>query len=307
MPRLLVTGANGHLGRRLIAALPAPYAIDALVRSARARHLLIRHVGDRPDLRVTVGDPGDADVLTGLAGRCDAAVHLIGTIRETRDNRYVDSHERPARALAAAAARSGLAHVIYISILGADAANPCRCLRARAAVEELLSRTPAAATVIRVPMVLGEHDRASRALARRAAARHVFLYRAASLEQPVYAGDLIDAVQNAVAWAAPVSRVFELAGPEALSRRALVLRAAAVLNRRPVIHSLPLALGLVVAGALERLRASPPVTRDMLRVLDHDDAIDPGPAATALGIALTPLDSMLARCIRHPAAQDITR
>lgn len=304
MHSVLVTGANGQLGRRLIAALPPGLRIEAVVRSERARQVLVRHVGDRPRLRITVIDPCDADSLAGVATGCDAAVHLIGTIRETRHNRYADSHQRPARAFARAAARCGVGHVVYLSILGADAASPCRCLRARADVETVLRASSVPATVIRVPMVLGERDRASRALARRAAARHVFLYRAGSLEQPVYAGDVIQAMQNALGGPTPAHRVFDLAGPEVVSRRTLVLRAAAVLGRRPTIHSLPLALGLCAAHVLAALRANPPVTPDMLRVLDHDDAIDPSPAAAALDLTLTPLDTMLARCLAPPTVQD---
>ena len=41
--RLLITGANGHLGRRLISALPHDDEIEALVRSERARQTLISH------------------------------------------------------------------------------------------------------------------------------------------------------------------------------------------------------------------------------------------------------------------------
>ena len=48
------------------------------------------------------------------------------------------------------------------------------------------------------------------------------------------------------------------------------------------------------AAALERMLAEPPVTRAMLGVLEHDDEIDPQPAATRLGLALTPLAETLA-------------
>jgi hypothetical protein len=44
----------------------------------------------------------------------------------------------------------------------------------------------------------------------------------------------------------------------------------------------------------------------MLRILDHDDAIDPAAAAAALGITLTPLDEMLERCIVGRLAQPVT-
>lgn len=307
MPRVLVTGANGHLGRRLIQTLPPSVAIQAVVRSERAQRMLVQHIGVRAGLTITLADPGDPEALGSLAMGCDTAVHLIGMIKETRDNRYPDSHQRPARAFAEAATRGELKHVVYLSILGANAASRCRCLQARAAVEEILWRAPTPVTVIRVPMVLGEGDRASLALARRAQQRRVFLFHAASLEQPIYAGDVVQAVMAALNSAKPLNQVLELAGPESLPRAALVARAAAVVQRAPSIHSLPLALGVAITGVMARCRANPPATPDMLRVLDHNDAIDSSPAATALGVELTPLDIMLERCIRHRLPQATTR
>jgi hypothetical protein len=51
---------------------------------------------------------------------------------------------------------------------------------------------------------------------------------------------------------------------------------------------------LMVAGLLELLLSAPPVTRAMLGVLDHDDAVDTAEAAKHLGVRLTSLDVMLA-------------
>ncbi len=306
MSALLVTGANGHLGRRLIRSLPPDTPIEAVVRSERARRLIERHCGTRPGLAVTVTDPADASALAPLAARCSRAAHLIGTIRESRDNPYQASHQRPARALVEAAATAGLQQIVYVSILGADPHSVCHCLRARAEVEALLAAAPVPATLLRVPMVLGEGDRASGALARRAAARRVVLFRGASLEQPIYAGDVIAALTAALGETPPRDRLLELAGPESLSRRELVARAAALTGARPAMLSLPLALGMLMAGLMELTQARPPITRDMLRVLDHDDAIDPAAAAQTLGITLTPLDEMLRRCVGERPAQDAT-
>lgn len=297
MTRVLLTGANGHLGRRLLARLRDDVEVTAVVRSERARQHVERAAHGRAGLTVHVIDPADARALAPLAARADVAVHFIGTIRETRDNRYADAHQRPAAALLEALQNSPVRHVLYLGILGSDARSACACLRARAAVEALLARAPRATTVIRIPMVLGERDRASAALARRAAAARTWLWRGESLEQPVYAGDVIDAVQGLIDGDGHGHRVFDLAGPESLSRRALVMRAARQAGLQPRVYSLPLAFGLALAGVLECLSNRPAVTRDMLRVLDHDDAIDAGAAARALGIALTPLESMLERCV----------
>lgn len=301
--RLLITGANGHLGRRLIRALPDDWSVVAAVRSERARRVLERHVGSRPGLAIALTDPCDPAALAAVAQGATVAVHLIGTIKETRDNRYADSHERPAQALAAAAARAGFGRIVYLSILGASVHSSSRCLRARAAVEAVFHAAGLPASIIRVPMVLGEGDRASGALARRAAAKRVFLYRAASLEQPIYAGDVVAALLAATSATTSATLSYDLAGPVSLTRRELVLRAAETLGRQPRVHSLPLALGLAAAGLMEHLVANPPVTRDMLHVLDHDDAIDPGPAVAALGLTLTALDTVLERCVGARRAQ----
>ncbi|MFP6681846.1 MAG: NAD(P)H-binding protein [Gammaproteobacteria bacterium] len=297
MTRVLVTGANGHLGRRLITVLPPSYAIEALVRSERARDMLLKNIGNRSQLNVTVADPRDPAAIAELSFNCERAVHLIGTIKETRNSSYVDAHEIPAQALVAATPNTSIKHIVYISILGAARDSTSRCLRSRATVENMLMAAQPAATIIRVPMVLGEKDRASFALAKRASAKRVVLFRADSLEQPIYAGDVVDAIARILNAHDPQDQIFDLAGPQSLSHRELVTRAALLLNNRPTIYSLPLGFGLALARSLELTTTMPQITCGMLRVLDHDDAIDPTRAVAALGIRLTQLDQILRRCV----------
>ena len=51
------------------------------------------------------------------------------------------------------------------------------------------------------------------------------------------------------------------------------------------------------ASLLEAVSKDPPVTRAMLGVLDHDDAVDAHVAARRLGVELTSLDETLRRCL----------
>jgi uncharacterized protein YbjT (DUF2867 family) len=151
--------------------------------------------------------------------------------------------------------------------------------------------------ILRVPMVLGEDDYAARSLRRRARSRVAILLRGASLEQPIYAGDVVDAIVAGIDYVGEGHLVLDLAGPESLPRAELVRRAGAVIGTRPRCVSLPLAPMLGFAWLAQRLLANPPVTPSMLRVLDHDDCIDPTSAAAKLGIRLTGLDAMLRRCV----------
>ena len=85
----------------------------------------------------------------------------------------------------------------------------------------------------------------------------------------------------------------DLAGPESLSHRELVQRAASVLGNDVSFGAIPLHVAKSFAWVASRVASDPPVTPAMLDVLEHDDDIDPAPAARALGIELTPLDEAL--------------
>jgi NADH dehydrogenase len=295
---ILVTGANGQLGRRLLQRLAKQrpgQELRALVRSQRAADAL-DDLRDETGSRVEIVDYADAARLSEAAAGCGAAVHLVGILKETRSNRYVDAHERAALALASAATSVGLGRIIQLSILGSRPDSPNACLASKGRAEEILLEAPTPALVLRVPMVLGPGDPASRALRRQAEAGTVRLVRGgATREQPIAADDVIAAIVSGLSSADTSDGCLDLAGPESLSHRALVERAAAVLGKSVATRALPLFVARAFAALAERVLSDPPLTRAMLDVLEHDDDIDPGPACARLGISLTSLDETLRR------------
>jgi uncharacterized protein YbjT (DUF2867 family) len=292
---VLITGANGHLGRRLIARLAPRASIVATVRSAAARQTIEQSVSTPIDVEQL--DYGDAAALARAAEGCVAAVHLVGILKETSTSRYVDAHEHATQALVAAARAARLRRIVYVSILGSHPESGNAALASKGRAERILLGSGIPTLILRVPMVLGEDDYASRALRARAGGRIAWLIRGASLEQPIYAGDVVEAIVAGIDLRGDDDVVLDLAGPESLSRADLVRRAGAIVGARPICVSLPLAPVLGIVGLVERLTDNAPVTRAMLEVLDHDDRIDPAPAAAKLGIRLTPLDEMLAACL----------
>lgn len=291
--RVLVTGANGALGRQLLATLPG--RARAVVRSESAAATL-ESVDEsrRPTVRIV--DYRDVEGLSEAMAGCDRVVHLVGILKETPHSRYEDAHERASAAVAEAAKRNGVGRLVYLSILGSrpDAANACLASKGRA--ERILLDHAVPATVIRLPMVLGHGDMASRALRGQAKAKLLPLIGGGrSLEQPIDADDVVAAILAACERPELAHRALDLAGPESLPARELVTRAAALHGNRPRILPIPEGLARFGVRMLERFSSSPPVTSAMLDVLLHDDRIDAEAAARALGIPLTPLDTMLAR------------
>lgn len=282
---IAITGANGNLGVRLIKTLGVDQ-VRALVRSNRARDDLLQQF---PQLEVSVVSYTDRESLAGALAGAKSIVHLVGILKENKHSSYLEAHEHSCQTLLAALPETAQ-HIVYLSILGSEPRHANACLASKGAAEQILLAGPVDVTVLQVPMVLGEGDYASAALRRNAEKAKVTVFRASSMEQPIYAGDVIAAITGA--FKLQGKQRLQLAGPEALTRAELIQRAAAIRSNPVAVRSLPIGLGMFVAWFLEFL-PNPPVTRAMLGVLDHDDVTDPAASASKLGVQLTPLDDML--------------
>ena len=302
LPRsILVTGANGNLGRQLLCALvsgdgssssQAP-RVRALVRSESAA-AQVRAVPGAQAVEIMIGDYTDPASMAEAVAGCEGIVHLVGIIKENSRASYAAAHEETCEVLEVAAAEAGCQRIVYLSIFGSHATSPNPCLASKGAAEAILLAGRVPSTVLRVPMVLGPDDFASKAQANQAQARAVALVGGgATLQQPIDSRDVVAAVVAALSDATDVRLGLDLGGPECLSHRALLLRVAELHGTEPRIISIPLGLARIFAQAVSRLSANPPITPAMFEILQHDDRLDPKPACQALGIELTPLTDTL--------------
>jgi len=292
-----ITGANGNLGQRLIRRLLTEGAmITAVVRSGRAERELTRVFSATSQLRIEVIDYAETMLLAQAAYGAQYAVHLVGILKSSKHATYATAHESSCTSLSRALKDTSVEHITYLSILGAkpESNNPCLASKGRA--ERILYRSPIPACTLRVPMVIGERDYASKMLTQRANLNSSVTFRAGSLEQPIYADDVIDAICSAARLG--LDGGLDLAGPESLTRAELYRRAAAVIGRTTRVRSIPMFLGYIMAWFLELFMSEPPVTRAMLGVLDHDDDIDVAKALRILELdKLTELDVMLRKTV----------
>ena len=292
-----ITGANGNLGQRLIRTLLAEGAIvTAVVRSSRAEQELTRAISSNKRLTVEVIDYAETSLLAQAAYGAQFAVHLVGILKATKSATYAMAHEASCMSLARALQGTSVEHITYLSILGARPSSTNACLASKGRAERILFRSSLAACTLRIPMVLGEGDYTSAMLAKRAGLSSSVTFRASSLEQPIYAGDVVDAICSAARLG--LEGGLNLAGPESLSRAQLYQRAATALGNTTQVRSVPMFIGYTIAWFFELFMSEPPVTRAMLGVLDHDDEISVSRALSFLQIdQLTDLDTMLRRVL----------
>jgi NADH dehydrogenase len=219
---------------------------------------------------------------------------LVGIIKEMPGTRYVEAHEQTCQVLTLAASRAGIERIVYLSILGStpDSKNPCLASKGRA--ESILLDDRVAATVIRVPMVIGGDDPASSSLRKQARSHSVRLIGGGrTLQQPIDARDVVRAVLAACTAEPGRHLSLDAGGPECLSHRNLVLRAARFWDNEPQIRSTPIALARFGVRCLEKIMRSPPITAPMFDILQHDDRVDADAFCKILGFELTALDKTL--------------
>lgn len=293
--RIVITGANGKLGLALLTTLAAhAHAhVRALVRSERARKT-IEDAGLRPLPEVEIVDyTSPRQLEEGLRG-AKYVIHLVGIIKQTSDSDYVEAHEQTCHALALAASRAGIDRIVYLSIVGAAPDSDNTCLASKGRGERLLLDDRVPATILRVPMVIGGNDPASDALRRQARAPSIRLINAGrTLQQPIDARDVVTAILSACTAEPGRALSIDAAGPECLSHRELVLRAARLWQNQPKIRSMPLAFARLGVRFLDRFLSNPPITPAMFEILQHDDRVDQNRFSEILDLTLTPLDTTL--------------
>ena len=262
------------------------------------RLLLPGHAAKRQRSRldVVIADYASKQDLKVASKGVNYCVHLVGILKETPDSTYENAHEDSCQALTEALQGGSVAHISYVSIVGALETATNRCLKSKSIAGDMLLKSTTKTMVLRVPMVLGEGDYASYALRRNALKSLNFLFRPSSMDQPLYAGDVVRAIKAGAV--KELEGAYDLVGPEPLSRRDLIKRTASMLGRRTKVVGLPIALGLILSGLLEKLFSNPPVTRSMLEVLDHDDNMDTSHTEELLKISpLVSLDAMLEKIL----------
>jgi len=111
--------------------------------------------------------------------------------------------------------------------------------------------------------------------------------------QPVYVGDVADAIMVALEDAVTDGRTYELGGPKTYSFKELMALMLAEIQRRRLLIPLPFALASLQALFLELLPV-PPLTRDQVKLLRRDTVVGPGALTLRdLGIAPTALEPLL--------------
>lgn len=290
--RVTIIGGAGFVGRDIVRRLAARGAVIAVASPHAVSAGFLRPMGDVGQIATIDADIVEEAPLAQLIERCDAVICAAGTMAGASFDRV---HHRGPALLARLATAAGVRRFIHISAIGADALSSSAYARSKAAGETAVLEAFPGATLFRPSLVFGPEDNFFNrfaALARVAPALPL-IGGGATRFQPVFVGDVAQAILAALDRPATAGKVFELGGPEILTFRQLMELLVKEIRRPRLLVPMPTTLAAIAAYAGEFL-PDPPLTRDQVKLLQIDNVVAPGvPGLEALDIVPTSLALVL--------------
>ncbi len=309
MARRIVTvfGGSGFVGRHLVKRLvQRGYSVRVAVRDVEAANFLkpMADAGQIVPWPCNVTRP--AEVTAALDG-AQAAVNLVGILFEWGSQTFDSVHLEGARNVAEQAAALGINRFVHMSALGADKDSDADYARTKGLAEEAVRAALPEAVIVRPSVIFGPEDNFFNQFAAMSRISPVLPVMGAPMIpkislggespikidffgdggpkfQPVYVGDVAEAI--AVALDNPSARgtTFELGGPAVYSFKELMELVLAVTGRKCRLVPFPLLAAEFQALFLERL-PKPLLTRDQVKLLQHDNVLSGNaPGLADLGI-----------------------
>lgn len=242
----------------------------------------------------------DASVRAVTRG-ADAVVNCVGTFNRIGKNNFqAVQAEAPGR-IARIAAEEGVATLVHISAIGADANAPSIYGQSKAAGEEAVKAAFPGAVILRPSVIFGVEDQFFNRFGGMAALSPLLpVAKADTLFQPVFVDDVAQAaVKGILGQAAPGT--YELGGPEVASFRNLMKKMLGVIQRRRMVLNVPTPVMKVMAFVFDMVEAvtlglisNKMITRDQLASLGVDNVVSPGARGLSdLGLTPTAMDAVL--------------
>lgn len=295
-----VFGGSGFVGRYVVQRLAEHGAVIRVPTRRPERALFLKPLGGIGQINIEPWNPSASGEVERLVAGSDHAISLVGILFESHKGDFDRLQSRLPGEIGTAATRHGLRRVVHLSAIGADAASAAAYARTKAAGEQALRAAFPAATTLRPSIVFGPEDAFFNRFARMSQLLPALplIGGGRTRFQPVYVGDVADAVMAALQQDDVAGRTYELGGPTVATFRELLQYLLQVTGRRRLLLNLPFGLAKLQAALLEWLPL-PPLTRDQVEMLKRDNVVSPAmPGLANLGVAPTPFEVIVPQYVR---------
>lgn len=296
----VVFGGSGFLGRNVVRELARRgWRVRVAVR--RPHHAqFLRPMGAVGQIQLKQCNvrhrPSVADAMTGA----DAVVNLVGLLHQCGAQRFDTVQAAGAASVARAAAEAGVKTFVHVSAIGADAESESLYAKTKGEAERAVREAIPSATIIRPSIIFGQEDQFFNRFASMAGLSPALplIGGGKTRFQPVYVDDAADAVCETLVRPEAAGEIYEIGGPRVYTFRELMELMLSETGQRRLLLPVPfpaaslLGLGGEIAGLAPFM--DPPLTRDQVKLLKHDNIVGDGVKTLAdLGIEPHTVEAVL--------------
>ena len=242
----------------------------------------------------------DASVRAMIHG-ADAVVNCVGILNRSGKNTFDAVQAEGAGRIARIATEAGVAQLVHVSAIGADAQSDSDYARSKADGEAAVLAAFPSAVILRPSIIFGTEDGFFNRFAGMTRMGPILpVVGAGTRFQPVHVDDVARAaVKGVLGQAAP--GIYELGGPDVDTVRGLMGRMLKVVQRRRAVINVPFFMARIMGFGFDMVQAvtlglieNKMITRDQVRNLARDNVVAPGARGFAdLGISPTSMEAVL--------------
>jgi uncharacterized protein YbjT (DUF2867 family) len=308
--QITVFGASGFIGRYVVKRLAARgYLVRAAVRDP-ARAIFLKPMGDVGQITPVQANIRNPESVAAAIDGAHGVVDLVGILYERGKQKFDAVHRVGAETIAKAAKQAGAKSMVYLSALGASEKSSSQYARSKAVGEAVVRQAFEDAVVLRPSVVFGPQDDFFNRFAEMACLLPALPvvgcsmpnFRNGKLDcygdggakfQPVYVGDVADAVVMALESDALAGKSYELGGPRIYSFKEIMELILTETGRERLLVPVPFWLASFAAFFAEFLPV-PPITRDQVALLRSENVVSEGSMTLGdLGIEATAVEAIL--------------
>ncbi len=295
-----IFGGSGFVGTHLVQLLARKgYRIRVAVRrpDLAGETRMFGTVGQVMPIQANLRN--EASVQRAVAG-ADIVINLVGIGFERGKQRFDAVHNQGAALVARAAQAAGVSALVHVSALGIDkAAEVSAYASSKLAGEAAVLEAFPNAVVLRPSILFGQGDGFFNLMGTLARMFPIMpLISGKTLFQPVYVGDVAEAIAKAAEGEVKTGRIYELGGPDVESHKALMERILREAGRKRPLVPFPAGIAKFGAAILGILPFKPLVTGDQVELLAIDNVVSDEAKKdkrtfAAFGIAPQSMDEVL--------------